>query len=216
MKRTAKESGLTLIEVLVVIAIIAILAAMLIPAIYTPPVHAPGILCMNNQRQIDIAQFMWADDHGNEFPTQVSTTNNGSKELIGTGRASLEFQPLSGYLHDPKLLVCEADKTRHAAAAFTNLNDENISYFINADATISNSPSHSIFTGDRNLQADGRPVKPGLFLLTTNLEMNWTHEIHPRYGILSFVDGHVEYVRTGAVNPYIHNLPLTTNRLCVP
>jgi len=189
---------------------------MLIPAIYNPPVHAPGILCMNNQKQIALAHIMWAEDHDNEFPAQISTTNNGSKELIETGRASLEFQPLSGYLHNPKLLVCGADKTRHAAGDFTNLSDKNISYFINADTTTSNSPSHSILTGDRNLQADGRPVKPGLFLLTTNRDMNWTQEIHRRYGILAFADGHVERVKTNMLSSYIVNQPLATNRLCVP
>jgi len=171
---------------------------------------------MNNQKQIALADFMWYSDHGNEFPAQVSTTNNGSKELIETGRASQEFQPLSDYLHDPKLLVCGADKIKRAAGGFTNLSDENISYFINADATITNSPSHSILTGDRNLQADGRPVKPGLFLLTTNLDMNWTHEIHPSYGILAFADGHVERVKTNRLSSYIVNQPLATNRLCVP
>jgi len=171
---------------------------------------------MNNQKQIALAHIMWAEDHDNEFPAQISTTNNGSKELIETGRVSHEFQPLSGYLHDPKLLVCEADKTRHAAEGFTNLSDGNISYFINVDATATNSPSHSILTGDRNLQADGRPVKPGLFLLTTNRDMNWTQEIHRRYGILGFADGHVEWVKTGGLNSYIVNKPLATNRLCVP
>src|SRR5689334_20860723 len=58
------RDGFTLIEILVVIAIVAILAAMLLPALDKARQRGKAISCLNNLKQLVIASHLYAADNG--------------------------------------------------------------------------------------------------------------------------------------------------------
>ncbi len=77
MKKTAQfAKAFTLTELLVVIAVIAILAALLFPAISAAKAKTQRTVCMNNLRQINLGIHMYLDDQSNGSPGNTNATHS--------------------------------------------------------------------------------------------------------------------------------------------
>jgi len=67
-RRKTRGSGFTLIEVLVVVAIIALLVSILLPSLTKAREQAKRTLCASNQHQIGLAMVAYSVDHKNTLP----------------------------------------------------------------------------------------------------------------------------------------------------
>ena len=209
--------AMTLIEVLVVISIIVVvLVFTAIPV--NRDTKSKAVVCTSNLKEVFVGFWMWRGDHENKFPWQISVTNGGTRELISNGQAFNHFLALSNCPIQPKRFICPTDNARHVADSYESFSNQNLSYFVGL-LSMTNSSTISILAGDRHLQAEGKPLKPGLFALTRNMTMGWTHELHSNKGsatkgVLVFADGHAETCRNPTDVFRGQNPP--TNLLVIP
>ncbi len=63
-----RKKGFTLIELLVVISIIALLVAILMPALGRARAQGQNVVCQTNLKQYGIGMFMYLDDNQEKFP----------------------------------------------------------------------------------------------------------------------------------------------------
>ena len=95
----------TLLELLVVVAVIGILAAMLFPVFSRGKGRAQGVFCLNNGKQMMVALTLYTGDFSDLFPPNPDDGNtipgyNWCSGQAGIGQAQ-EFDP--DVLKDPKL-----------------------------------------------------------------------------------------------------------------
>ena len=118
MKAGDETRGFTLIELLVVISIIAVLMAILAPALGKVRRQARAIVAAQNQKEITTATNIFASDNNERFPESVATVGFGSNwnwsdptKLIGNThrspgmhRAMSEY--LKSYIPDARTMYC--------------------------------------------------------------------------------------------------------------
>lgn len=208
-----RRRGFTVIELLVIIACIAVLAGLVFPGMGRARAKSKRIGCVGNLKQMGLAFRIFAVDNADRFPMQVLTNRDGTLAFSKPGQMFKYFQVMSNELSTPVILNCHSDTRKRATNWFT-LTDSNISYFIGCDTT--ETLPQALLAGDRNLEANGRPVPPGLFLLTTNLTMGWTRAMHDRSGNIALGDGSVQQSTASRLNEQIAGQGVATNRLLVP
>lgn len=112
-------AAFTLEELLVVVATIAILAAVMVPALSRGPAKSGRIHCVYNQKQIGTAFRVFATDNGDLYPL-AATTN---AFIVPSGASGTQVNSTSAEpwqigqcmwkeLGSPKLLLCASDRER--------------------------------------------------------------------------------------------------------
>jgi prepilin-type N-terminal cleavage/methylation domain-containing protein/prepilin-type processing-associated H-X9-DG protein len=226
-KTSADRRGFSLLELLCVIAVIAILAALLLPALTKARDRAKQTQCAAQLKDIAVAFHSFAHDHNNQFPMQVPVAaggslgfaprGNGSRGAGDLGLAYRHFQALASELRTPKMVICPAD-TRLPAVSFSVLSNQNVSYFASLNAEFGN--ANSLLAGDRNLTNDWAPPT-SVQRVGPNYLLRWSPELHRFRGNLLFSDGHVDQTtdqglrvltKSGGGASYALNLPVLSSK----
>jgi prepilin-type N-terminal cleavage/methylation domain-containing protein len=206
------DRAFTLVEMLVVIAIIAVLAALLLPALVRGKQRAQRIQCISNLKQMGTAFQMFAHDHQGRFPTQTPQAEGGSEEYVVAGNnipglfyfSYRHLQTLANELVVPRVLVCPADQNREPALSFGVLQNSNVSYFVAVSADYNT--ASSVLAGDRNIANDANTVAT----LLRGYGLHWTSELHFFKGNVLFSDAHVEQMNNPQVELTAGTAPNTT------
>jgi prepilin-type N-terminal cleavage/methylation domain-containing protein/prepilin-type processing-associated H-X9-DG protein len=122
-----RRSGFTLVELLVVTAILALLAAILLPALAHARTQARTAVCASNLRQLGMAFALYAQDADERLPDfHVDPMSAARAEQVPYWHdrfcCGLSLMPgqtsfmtlLGPYLHSPWLAFCPADMDRNA------------------------------------------------------------------------------------------------------
>lgn len=201
----------TLVEMLVVIAIIGILIALLLPILSTAKGRASRLACISNQKQIATALLLYAqNDPGGRLPGTNSVTDPTNDVCIGFRLLIAEYVGGS-----KSVFRCPAD-TFLFVAIEGELQKVNLSHFDfhatsygfnGSNLSSTNSPPRLDGLNGLRLDAVQHPERT---VLTCDgpARFGWSwHEAQtrpnydatklvPARNVMSFVDGHAEYLKT--------------------
>jgi len=209
--RRSPGEAFTFVEMVVILACIAILAAFLLPAIARNKARSARINCTNNLKQVGLSIKTWALA-GDAYPMKTSLTNGGTLGMPTTEIVWRSFQVTSNELTTPKILVCPADKRLTAKDFGPGFSNANISYFVGLD---SNEETPQMFlAGDRNL-TNGTALQNGVLVVTPSRPAGWTHTIHKGQGNILLADGSVQQFSSARLGMMISR-SVDTNRLAIP
>lgn len=134
--RNTQARGFTLVELLVVVAIIALLLSILLPALNRARGLAQAVACMSNVRQIGVAMEYYKNDtNGHIIRSQSNVINDpmGSWWYSQIGIRYLQLEKSASFFESSnfKLFQCPADRSIDYNQLSYGYN-----FFIPADATV--------------------------------------------------------------------------------
>ena len=102
-----RRRAFTLLELLVVIAVIAVLAGLLLPALGQATERARATACLSNLKQFGVALRLYLDENGNRMPV-MQNRSRGTNLVVTNAIADV----LARQLGNPRVLRCPSDRER--------------------------------------------------------------------------------------------------------
>lgn len=187
-----RRRGFTVVELLVVLAVIVILISLLLPAVNKAREQARRTWCMSNIRQLTAAYLGYCADNDQQLP---GNTRYGDWVLVGTGPDAILGGKLYPYLKSDRVYRCPQDDAR--------LRSYSINDYLNGEWPALS--SHAVRLSDvRNAsatfvfieEADPRGVNVGGFTMMpypSNFWIDHPAVFHGKGTGLSFADGHCDF-----------------------
>ncbi|HXK36020.1 MAG TPA: DUF1559 domain-containing protein [Candidatus Paceibacterota bacterium] len=116
--------GFTLMELLVVVAIISLLLSLLVPSLRKARSVARRVVCSHNLKQIELAVSMYTGDHDTMYPCAQDPVSTQPPYWLWMGRGWRRW--VEPYLstnidvNTPSVLLCPADRTDPATYESTS------------------------------------------------------------------------------------------------
>ena len=237
-RQPCKPAGFTILELLAVIATIAILAALLFPVLSKAKIKAQRTTCLASLRELGRCWYMYKDDCNDRLVESYPVNNKGIW-VIGdmtktneVGNSDLVRQgKLFPYNQDVKIYHCPADEgVKIDGKTYPTVRSYSMNCFMGgrdpqAQVTPSNAGGYMVFAKYSDirrpsdswilLDEDERSINDGFFVTDPTATM-WIdfpaislHRHNFSYG-LDFADGHSEIWRHSEGSTYQVSLNKTT------
>ena len=206
------HAAFTLIEVLVIVAILMIVMAMIMPALFKSKERARRISCVSNLKIVGLSFRMYATDNSDLFPWQ-STNSTGGVQVDFSKDPLYYFVRMTNELANPRVLTCPAD-SRKWADDWRKLSRENISYFISQDGA--ETYPQAFLAGDRNVTTNGVRLKAGIYRLGPDADVGWDRTQHKGQGNACMGDGSIQQLSQARFKQQFKDTGLTKITLAIP
>ena len=197
------RKNFTLVELLIVIAIIAILASMLLPALNKAREKAHSIDCLGRLKQIGTGVINYADSQNGFLPCSSSTgtTNYGSYMEQIAPVINLRTTSNS-YLYGNNIFTCPSDTTPFVSSGWSTSYGANTRVFFYTSTTTIKTPPYKISQIVRPSELRGIMDTADSLIVSPNGTTPWSSgglmECEPRHakGVnIAFIDGHAGWVK---------------------
>ncbi len=209
MRRLCRGRRFTLVELLVVVAIIAVLASLLLPALVQAREMAMRVECKSRLRQFGIMLGFYVQDYDGYYPfMQVTSTDYtlvdqgiggyGASDSTDWRDSRIKHFARLDYVNDRRMLNCPSSKVQHGSIMADGY-IRRIGYFqvgvgtTNSTPRILSDPTNSPFIADRVWMPFDQGF-PSPAEGTSNYR--WSHHTagDPQGANVVYADGHVEWL----------------------